>query len=247
MEIRTVLISFMTIIVVGVILLLVYELVFAGGIISRDPVVPVKSTVTLIDALHRGTDYLKIDTKLPPSLNEDGGIEFSYAASIVVNDYDWTSSAEVPIVFVKGTADLSKQSPSVTLKKNTNSLKITQDTYNPNGTPATPGIVTINNLPAAKMVSLVITVKQKSMDVYVNGTLHTHLTLLALPQQNTGSVLVGENGGWNGEIANLVYFNYALTPDEIRLLTNTKPFRNPNDVPPYGPYFNTNWWLSPVN
>jgi Concanavalin A-like lectin/glucanases superfamily len=242
MEIRTILISVMTIIVVGIVLLIVYELVYKGGVISSSsPITPKKTSVKLIDALHNGIEYAKIDTVIPPSYNEEGGIEFSYAVSIVVNDYDWSQGSDMPIVLVKGSTDLSRQSPSITLRKGMNELHIVQDTYDANK----PGKVTIRNLPAGKMISLVIAVKQRSMDVYVNGTLHTHLTLASLPMQNTGSLLIADNGGWNGMIGNLIYYNYALTSDEIRALTNSKPFRDPNDVPAYGPYFNTSWWVRP--
>jgi hypothetical protein len=147
----------------------------------------------------------------------------------------------MPIVLVKGSTDLTKQSPSITLRKGMNELHIVQDTYDSNK----PGKVTVRNLPAGKMISLVIAVKQRSMDVYVNGTLHTHLTLASLPMQNTGPLLIADNGGWNGMIGNLIYYNYALTSDEIRALTNSKPFRDPDDVPAYGSYFNTSWWVRP--
>jgi len=247
MEIRTVLISLMTIVIVAIVLLVVYQFLYTGDIIRTNPISPIKRSVPLIDALHDGIDYLKIDTALPPSMNEDEGIEFSYAASIVVRDFDWDQGSASPIVFVKGASDLSKQSPSVTLRKGRNEIHIVQDTYTPPNGTAAPGVVVIRNLPAGKMISLVITVKQKSMDVYVNGTLYTHLTLATLPLQNTGSVMVADNGGWSGMIGNLIYYNYALTGEEVRALTNSKPTLNPDSVPPYGPYFNSSWWLTPIN
>jgi hypothetical protein len=82
------------------------------------------------------------------------------------------------------------------------------------------------------------------MDVYVNGTLYQHLTLAALPLQNTGSVYVADNGGWKGLIGSFIYYNYALTPQAVRALANTKPTRDPNDIPPYAPYLDTSWWIN---
>lgn len=245
MELRTILITLMTIVIVGIVMLLVYEFVYnggSGGVFSSNPVSPVKTSAPLIDALHDGRDYLKIDTTLPQSKNEENGIEFSFAASIYVDDYDWTPSSSAPIVFVKGSSDLSRQSPSVTLRKNRNEIHIVQDTYNS----TKPGVVVIRNLPASKIISLVITIKQQSMDVYVNGTLHTHLTLAALPMQNTGSVMVGDNGGWSGAIGNFTYYNYALSYPEIQALNNKRPQRNPNDIPASGAFFGTEWWVRPL-
>ena len=232
----------MTIVIVGILMLLVYEFAFSSNILSSNPISPVKTSVPLIDVLHSGRDYLKIDTKLPPSKNEDNGIEFSFAASIYVDDFDWDASSSAPIIFVKGSSDLSRQSPSVTLRKNLNEIHIVQDTYES----TKPGVVIVRNLPANKIISLAVTVKQQSMDVYVNGTLHTHLTLAALPMQNTGSVLVADNGGWNGAIGNFTYFNYELSYPEIQALNNVRPQRNPADVPPSGSFFGSDWWVRPL-
>lgn len=242
MEIRTILVTLMTIVIVGILMLLIYEFAFSSNVLSSNPVAPVKRSVPLIDVLHNGRDYMKIDTSLPKSINEDTGIEFSFAASLYVDDYDWDASSSAPIVFVKGSSDLSRQSPSVTLRKNRNEIHIVQDTYNS----TKPGVVVIRNLPANKIISLVITVKQQSMDVYVNGTLHTHLTLAALPMQNTGSVMVGDNGGWSGAIGNFTYYNYELTYPEIQALNNVRPQRNPADVPASGSFFGSEWWVRPL-
>jgi len=240
MELRTILITLMTIIIVGLVILLFYEFAYGGTLYKSSRVVPYKTSVRMIDALHSGKDYMKIDTVLPPSSNEDEGIEFSYAASISVDDYDWEAGSDYPIIFVKGSSDLSRQSPSVSMRKGSNSIIVVQDTYDTEK----PGIVRIRNLPAGKIISLAICVKQTSMDVYVNGTLYSHLTLAALPMQNTGSVLVGDNGGWLGSIGNFVYYNYALSYNEIQTLANTKPVRSSEDIPPYGPYFSPSWWVS---
>lgn len=242
MEIRTILITLMTIVIVGILMLLVYEFLYSSNALTSNPVSPVKTSVPLIDALHDGRDYLKIDTTLPQSKNEETGIEFSFAASIYVDDYDWDASSSAPIVFVKGSSDLSRQSPSVTLRKNRNEIHIVQDTYKS----TKPGVVVIRNLPASKIISLAITVQQQSMDVYVNGTLHTHLTLAALPMQNTGSVMVADNGGWRGAIGNFTYYNYALSYAEIQALNNTRPQRDPRDVPASGSFFGSDWWVRPM-
>jgi len=240
MELRTILITLMTIIIVGLVILLFYEFAYGGNLYRSSRIVPYKTSVRMIDALHSGKDYMKIDTVLPPSSNEDEGIEFSYAASISVDDYDWEAGSDYPIIFVKGSSDLSRQSPSVSMRKGSNSIIVVQDTYDTEK----PGIVIVRNLPAGKIISLAICVKQTSMDVYVNGTLYSHLTLAALPMQNTGSVLVGDNGGWLGSIGNFVYYNYALSYNEIQTLANTKPVRSSEDIPPYGPYFSPSWWVS---
>ena len=238
MDIRTILLSLMTLIVVGIVVIIIYELTYGGGILVPSRIAPNKTSVELIGNLHDGREYLKLDQSLPPSQNEDEGLEYSYACWIVINDYD--DGADVPVVFVKGAADLSMASPSVTLRRGKNEIHIHQDTYESKK----PGRMVIHNLPAGKLIHLAVTVRQTSMDVYVNGFIYGHLTLSALPLQNAESVYVAENGGWKGLIGNLIYYNYALTPDEVRSISQKKPQRDPDDIPPYPQYFDSSWWIN---
>lgn len=228
----------MTLIVVGIVVILIYELTYGGGISVPSGISPQKTSVELIGNLHDGRDYLKIDKQLPPSQNEKEGIEFSYAFWIVINDYD--EMAGKPIVFVKGRPDLSMMSPAVTLERGKNVIHIDQSTY------GNPGKISIHNLPAGKLLHIVVSIRQTAMDVYVDGFMYKRLTLSALPLQNTEDVHVAENGGWKGLIGNFVYYNYALTPDEVRALAQKKPQRDPNDIPPYPPYFDSSWWINNV-
>jgi len=226
----------MTLIVTGIVILVIYELIYGAGYILPSGTSPHKTSVLLIDALHDGHNFIRLDNKLPLSENERDGIEYTFAAWILVNDYNDGTN---PTLFAKGNSDLSMQSPSVKLHTGRNEMIITQDTYQS----GKPGKITIRNLPAGKMIHLAIAANQTSLDVYVNGTLYQHTTLGALPLQNGGSVYVADNGGWKGLIGSLIYFNYTLTPQEVRALSNAKPKRDPNDIPPYAPYLDTSWWI----
>jgi hypothetical protein len=238
MEARTILLSLMTLIVVGIVVIIIYELTYGGGINTPSSVSPRNTSVELIDLLHDGTDYLKLDQALPLSQNQDEGIEYSFASWILINDFDY--GANRPIIYVRGQPDLSLASPAVSLHKGRNEIHIKQDTYDK----LHPGQVVIPNLPAGKLLHLVVSIRQTSMDVYVNGLLFKHLSLRALPLQNAESVYVSENGGWKGMIGKFVYYNYALSSGEVRKLASQKPQRDPNDVPPYPPYMDTSWWLT---
>jgi len=236
MEVGTILLSLMTLIVVGIVTLVIYQLASGMGYALPSGISPVKTSVLLIDALHEGRDFLKLDSVLPRSQNEVDGIEYTFAAWLLVNDYD---DGKKPVMFVKGNSDLSMQSPSVIMHGGRNEIHITQDTYES----TKPGKIVVRNLPAGKMIHLAVSVNQRSMDVYINGTLYQHLTLAALPLQNSGAVYVADNGGWKGLIGSFIYYNYALSPQDVRSLANTKPKRDPNDIPPYAPYLDTSWWI----
>jgi len=238
MELRTILLSLMTLIVVGIVILIIYELLYAtrqNGAYS--PIYPWKTSINIIDKLHHGDEYVKFDTPLPKSKNEGDGIEYSYGAWILINDYDFGSDR--PILFMKGRPDMSLKAPAVYLVKGKNEIHVTQDTY----TPTRPGDIVIRNLPAGKFLHLAVVVNQRSMDVYVNGLIYQHLTLATLPLQNDESVYIADNGGWSGMIGSFNYYNYALTPEEVREMSVIKPVRDPNDLPYYPQYLDTSWWI----
>uniref|UniRef100_A0A6C0I7Z6 Lectin/glucanase superfamily protein n=1 Tax=viral metagenome TaxID=1070528 RepID=A0A6C0I7Z6_9ZZZZ len=233
METRTLLLSFMTLVIIGVVVIVIYELViggaFSGG--GGNPITPQKTSVLLIGPLHSGQDSITVNTPLPPSMNEEDGIEFSFASWILIKDYGYGTS-ETPVIYKNGPG-----CPTVSFNVHSNTLFINQQTYKGSET------IRIRNMPAEKLFHLAVCVNQTALDVYVNGLLHTHKSLDSLPLQNPGPVLVGPNGGWKGKIGSFIYYNYALSPGEIRALALTKAIRDPNDLPPNPPYFDTSWWI----
>jgi len=237
MDTRTILISLMTLIVIGVMFLIIYQ--FSYGMWSGTPagLTPTMASVTIVGPLQDGLTSQEYSAKLPLSNNENDGIEFSYAAWILIKDFD--PPVPNPILFTKGSPDLSLQSPSVVMTSGKNQITITQDTYDK----SKPEKVVIGNLPAGKLNHFAVCINQLSMDVYVNGLLYRHLTMKKLPLQNTQSLYVAGNGGWNGQIGSLVYYNYALTPDQVRSLASTAPTVSSSNLPYYPSYLSTDWWI----
>lgn len=235
MDTRSILVSLMTLIVLGIVILVIYE--FTYGMWGRGAagLSPQLANITIVGPLQDGKSYQEFNTALPLSNNETDGIEFSYAAWILINDFDPSNGN--PILFTKGSLDKAQQSPSVFMTSGKNQITVVQNTY------SDPETVVIGNLPAGKFLHLAVCINQKSMDVYVNGLLYKHSTLKALPLQNTQPVYVAANGGWDGQIGSLVYYNYALSSEDVRGLANTKPVVGPNSLPYYPSYLSTEWWL----
>lgn len=236
MDTRTILISLMTLIVLGVMILLAYE--FSYGFWTGTPsgLRPVMTSVTIVGPLQDGQTSQEYNSLLPLSNNENEGIEYSYAAWIQINDFDPPNN---PILFTKGSPDLSMQSPSVIMNKGKNQITVTQDTYDKSN----PEKVVIGNLPAGKLNHIAVCVNQTSLDVYINGLLYRHVTMKRLPLQNQQPVYVAGAGGWNGQIGSLVYYNYALTPDAVRSLANTRPSVSADTLQYYPSYLSTDWWI----
>lgn len=237
MEIRAILVSLMTLIVIGIVILVLYEY-FYGGSVSSNGISPTKTEILIVGPLQNGQNYTEVDAAIPLSLNERDGIEYSYAGWIQVNDY--APPSQHPIIFTKGDVAGTQKSPAVSLNSGRNELVIEQDTYEK----GRPAHIVIPNMPANKLIHLAICVNQKSFDVYINGLLYSHTSLHALPMQNSQPVFIAGNGGWNGQIGSLTYFNYELPAEKVHSLANTPPTQSPNSMPYYPNFLSSGWWVS---
>ena len=208
------------------------------------------------------------------STNEDNGIEFSYSTWIYIKDVPKDGHYQnvfvkgninnsVTSTFAdsgefKGLA-LPDNGPGVyinPLSNNQAGLTVFMNTYQNTDIGNTSEIdvnnymkvtenVEITNLPLRKWLHLVIRVKGKALDVYMNGTIVKRHILSGIPRQNYGNVFVNYNGGFNGMISSLRYFNYAISPTTITNLTkagpNTKIDRSILNFPPF---FGLQWYLT---
>ncbi len=222
----------MTLIVVGIAILVIYGLVRAGGFSNKyNPISPQKESVTLIGPLHDGSEALSLTQNLPRSMNENNGLEFSYTAWVVINDFSYGYSKN-PIIFSRGSG-----SPKMSYETKSNVIHITQKTYKGEE------VIKIRNMPAEKLFHIGVIVTQTSFDVYINGLIHSHMTLPSLPVIEEAPVQVAPSGGWKGMIGSFIYYNYALSAGEIRQIAGTKAIPNPKLAPPDPPYFSTSWWI----
>jgi hypothetical protein len=168
-----------------------------------------------------------------PSMNQKEGMTFSYTAWMVFEDFTYRMGTQ-KVIFTKGAQDLSSMCPGVFLDSNTNTILVKIDTF------GAQEVIPIPNIPAKKWVHFGLVVDQDSVDVYINGTLHTHHTLSQLPRQNPGPVHIGLNGGFKGSIADLKYYAYFLTPEQIKGTMTSVPQKNVEE-PAAPPYSNVVW------
>lgn len=166
---------------------------------------------------------------LPTAYNQKEGISFTYTCWLRFNGFEYRYG-EQKVIFIKGNPDLSSMCPGVFLDANTNTILVKIDTF------GAQEVIPIPNIPAKKWLHFAISVDQDSVDVYINGILHTHKTLTQLPKQNTRSVQTGINGGFDGSIADLKYYNYYTPPDSIPSLVGSPP--DSTDVA----NFRYDWW-----
>lgn len=157
------------------------------------------------------------------------GVEFTYSTWLFINDTNFASNAgpscnerSMLHVFHKGSYDYIPnhsssstgtfyypllQNPGVWIYPNTNKLHIRFNTFE--------NIVEssdVGNIPLNMWVNIIIVLIGGSVDVYINGNLKKRTKLTGVPKINYGDLYVTHWGGYQGNLSNLRYFNYAIQP-----------------------------------
>jgi hypothetical protein len=208
---------------------------FAYWYLSNSGGTPATST-SIVNTIEDGKKQLKSQLDLPRSFNEKEGIAISYTCWVKIDDFSYRYG-EQKVIFNKGSEDLKTMCPALLIDANTNSLIVKVDTF------GATEVIPIPNIPAKKWLHVAIAIDQDSVDVYINGTLHTHHSLVQLPKQNSSTVTTAIGGGFDGKIANLQYFSYFMKPSDVENSFKTTPQPDPNDIDgPLPPYFDLSFW-----
>jgi hypothetical protein len=83
--------------------------------------------------------------------------------------------------------------------------------------------IKISNIPLNKWFNVIIRCKNTLLDVYVNGSIAKSTTLTGVPKQNFGDIYVTNNNGFNGQLADLLYYSNALGIADIQSIMAKGP------------------------
>ena len=87
--------------------------------------------------------------------------------------------------------------------------------------------------------------KNHILDVYINGKLKKSHQLSGVPKQNNGDLWVNINGGYNGYLSKLKYYNRALGFTELETMVKDGPAKViTSDTGEIPPYLDDNWWFN---
>jgi hypothetical protein len=185
---------------------------------------------------------------LPRSVNQNGGLEFTWSVWLFINDLG-NPDGKYHHIFHKGNLNTEtnglnfpNNSPGLYISPNKNELTLIMNTYD-----VINEEVIIPNIPINKWLNVVIRCTNKKVDVYINGTIAKSVTLVGVPKQNYGDVYMAMNGGFNGFISNLWYYSYALGTTAIQDLArggpNTKMLTSQNYKNKISDYLSLRWYF----
>jgi hypothetical protein len=225
--------------------------------------------MTLVSGISDGTQQILItqDTSSQASLpiirsiNESQGMEFTWSIWIFLKPVAASNSSRSHI-FNKGVYNdgsigtcvnkiFSSNAPGLYLS-GANTLEILMDsTTTPACNTALNVPIYIDNMPINKWFNVVIRLTNNDLDVYINGRLTERKTYTdGVPNQNYDDVYICKNGGFNGYIADLKYYNSSIGTSEINSIVSSGPNTSintsslKNNMPPY---LSGNWYNDKVS
>jgi len=223
----------------------------------------------LVKGLRKGSDskVIRQDPKVAGaipilrSVNEREGLEFTWSVWLYIDDIDAESEdskqASYSHIFNKGDSanvqgntvfmdksidgmSFPNNSPGLYLSKQKNEFVVVMNTFT-----SVIEEVKIKDIPMNKWINLVLRVKGRKMDTYINGTIVSRHVFNSVPRQNYGDVFVSRNRGFNGMLSSLRYFGHAVTGIEVDKLVKAGPNLTIDDsLRTFPPYLALRWFFS---
>lgn len=242
-----------------------YTTLYAGNSLINTMVQFAQSTTPLLPKLYDSAQVVYQNPNQPgaitiyPSINAPAGLEFSYSCFLMLNKQTFQGATPgLRHIFHKGSTNYKPlMCPGVFVKNDENTLVIYV-----NEVSNWRSHCEIPNVPIGKFFHLAIVVRNKNVDVYINGNISHRMTLDSIPKQNFGDVYAFKMehfsdaatspddpfvvvGAANGLISRLTYYGYALNYEQIdrqlRAGPSTQLVSASQNLPPY---LADNWWVT---
>lgn len=185
------------------------------------------------------------------SNNQNKGLEFSWSLWMYINDTSKTP--KFSHVFNKGNATYDtngiatvNNGPGLYIENENNNLIVVMNTVDVNNPVE---VLVVKDIPLRKWFHCVIRIENTDLDVYINGTIVARAQMQDVPKQNYENVNICKNGGFNGNIADLQYFDKAISIFQINNIVawgrNTSSANENASGDATGfPYYLSNLWYS---
>jgi len=178
---------------------------------------------------------------LERSVNESGGLEFSYSMWMFIDDWTYKYGKWKHILHKGNATSWPLRAPGLWLHPKKNAMRVYMNTFKNIGEYAD-----INNIPLNKWFHISVCVRQRNMDLFLNGNLVKRQELQGLPKQNDGDIYINSFRGFSGYMSNIKYNDYYLSFSEMDHMNSLGPSTElPNEsVSDKPPYLSYNWWAN---
>ena len=200
------------------------------------------------------------------STNEFQGMQFTWSIWIFIEDTNYTNSTnKLKHIFHKGSINKNvdgiyqpNNAPGLYLDTRNagnsrgmkNNLVVLMSTFDNEVQKykQTKDKIIIPNIPSNKWINIIIRLSdQNILDVYINGTMKKRNKLKSVPKQNYGNVHICYDGGFDGYLSELRYFNSAIGTNMIQNIVDKGPnlaLLTDSDIYKAKPYYLSNQWYS---
>lgn len=239
--------------------------------LDRQSSILIQNTITGNEVIVQTPDSGK--PLINASENEPNGMEFSYSLYLFISPETYEASGtdacdsggakktKLKHIFHKGNSrGFPLLAPGLFTVADKNTLRLYMNSAN-----KWDNYVEVPNVPVGKWFHLVITLKGRYLDVYINGNVSIRHEFSTVPKLNYGNVFVmspsikfpnGQDkidvgdyqivGPAKGMVSRLKYYAYALNYSQIDSLYREGPSKiidskSYSEVPPY---FHDSWWVS---
>jgi len=162
-----------------------------------------------------GLQDAKNVTKIPANtLSASNSVNYAYSAWFYVDDWSYRYG-EPKIILGRLDGDL-EPSPSIVLGAIENNLKIQTTVYSSDGaTEGSTHTCNVDNVPIQKWVNVIISLRGRTLDVYIDGKLVRTCVLPGVAKiANNAPVYITPLGGFSGFTSNVQYYGDSLNPQE---------------------------------
>lgn len=171
--------------------------------------------------------------KVVPGNRLPGGATSDYTFSVWIYVTNWNIRIGEPkVIFGRLDADM-QMAPEVSLDPTLNNVIVTLATYaeshntlgkEVSGSGTGSHTCTLENVPLQTWANIIMTVNNRTLDLYLDGKLVRTCVLPGVPKVGTGSdVYLTPNGGFAGYTGNFQYFSRSVNPREAYAIYREGP------------------------
>lgn len=179
---------------------------------------------------------------LKRSENELGGLEFSYSMWIFIDNWEYKYGSWKHILHKGHESSWPNRAPGIYLHPKKNAIRVHMNTFK-----NVAEYADIDNIPLNKWFHLSVCVRQRNMDLFINGNLVKRQSLKGIPKQNYGNVFINAWRGFSGYLSRVKYNDYYLSFSELDNMQKLGPSSkmpestSASNAPPY---LSPNWWAN---